>query len=740
MPAATPRPVRRLVPAVALALLLALLPGGAGAQDDGPVVIDLDLTAGDVTDPVETSILWSRVTFDAAEEAVIATAADGADALASGSLQSGVGGAMATTVEGEEVTARPLFFVDPDVGPEEALLAELERLGTTSLILLGGTAAIPQDVVDDLTDAGFTDLLRLEGATRTATAVAIAEYVIEASDTATVFLSRAFGTATIPETAYADSTALGGWAAATGDPILLTATDDLSADARVLLESGDVDRVEIIGGTAAVGEGVEEAVRDLDLQVARHAGDSRDQTAVAIAQARGADDADDVDRIIITEGFATGFFENAFAAAAHSGLFDAPVLLTNGLDLTPAAEAFIEGSSRSFALAETGVVGVCGTDVPLLTCNNLAGRIGADRVAVTLEEEPEPPEVTIGDIAVSPLETQVVRIRAEEGPGDEVTYTASGLDPDSTYRVTLHHSSRMAVGAGGAVFADAEDDGAGDGIADQGPAEAVALITHVDGTALETPATTVPDPGEEDGPAAAALAPDAEGTITVTMDAIEAGNGGAVFPVIVEQGGASTFLEVDGDGVPTEAYGVGAPLVVDARVGDLNLVPHVESTVTVNMLLGNDSEGDEVTFAVGGLDADLTYRITLVPAANVTVSADGATATFATADDDGTTVVDADGAEDIGTITLVNGEAPASTGGGGSFAPADGDPGIAPTNGVITFQVDGTDGFLLSGETGSLRPVVSVLGGASPALELTDAGVPTEAYGVGGLFTTEGGV
>ncbi len=731
--------LRTLAALIGLLLVLLALPAAAQDTPDGPVVIDLDLAEPDVTDPVEAAILWSRITFATADEAIIATAADGADALASGALQSGVGGAAATTVDGDAVTGRPLFFVDPTEGVEPALLAELERLATSSLILLGGTAAIPDAIADELQDAGFDDLLRLEGETRISTAAAIAAHVIDLGGTTTAYLSRAFGTATVPATAYADSTALGGWAAATGHPILLTATDALSADTLAVLEAGDITEVEVVGGPAAVGEEVVAAVEDLGLTVRRHAGSARDETATAVAAARGADDAADVDRVIVTEGFAPRFFINAFAAAAHSGLFDAPVLLSNGLDLAPTTIAFLEEGGEE-ALAEDGVVAVCGTDLPLLTCNVLASRAGGERLPVTLaEQQPELPLEAVGDIAVAPHDVQVVRILAEEGPGDEVTWTATGLDPEATYRVTLHHSTRMAVGSGIARFADAEDEGAGDGIADVGPAESVALITHVDGVALETPTTSVPAVDDDD-PDAPALSPDEDGTLAVTADAVDAGNGGAVYPVIVAQGGASTYLEVDGDGDPTEPYGVGGALVVDARVGELNLVPHTPSTVQVNSLFPIDGEGDEATFAVGGLDDELTYRITLVLAEDVTLSADGATATFATTEVDGVTVVDAEGAADIATITLVNGEAPASTTPDGAGVPAADAAGVSPVDGVITFQVDGTDGFLFTGGTGSVRPVVSVVGGSSPFLEVTDAGVPTEVYGVGGLFTTEGGV
>lgn len=91
----TVAPIRRLAAVVALALAVALVPLTASAQDR--VVADLDLTVDTIGDPVEASILLSQQTYGSADEAIIATAADGADALASGSLQSGVGEAARPT-------------------------------------------------------------------------------------------------------------------------------------------------------------------------------------------------------------------------------------------------------------------------------------------------------------------------------------------------------------------------------------------------------------------------------------------------------------------------------------------------------------------------------------------------------------------------------------------------------------------------------------------------------------------
>ncbi len=743
----TVAPIRRLAAVVALALAVALVPLTASAQDR--VVADLDLTVDTIGDPVEASILLSQQTYGSADEAIIATAADGADALASGSLQSGVGEAAATDLDGADITGRPLFFVDGQ--PEEALFSELERLGTDTVIILGGTGAIDAEAEAAFTAAGITDVQRLEGSTRIGTAVAIAEYVTANSDVTSAYLSRAFGTDTDPNTAFADASALGGWAAETGVPILLTETDTLSTETSAFLEESDLESVTIIGGEAAVSADAATAVADLGLTTDRVAGQTRDQTAVEITEARGFTATEGADRIIITEGFEGDYFIDAFAAASHSAVFDAPILLTNGEDLSPATGDFIAGSETR--QADPVVAGVCTTIVPDALCADFAASIGADVVDVSLTDE-EPTPTTVGDIAVTPAEAQEIGVATgEDAEGDEVTYTASGLDPAAFYRVTLVVDDNITIADGEATFVDtAESDGAGNGAADAGPSETVALITEVNGEAVETPAKTVPPANEDGTPNDDALAPTPAGTLSVTVDALEDSDGGTVYPVFYEQGGETTFLEVDEDGAPTETYGVGGAFVATAQIGDLVVGPQTESSVQVNYLTGTDAEGDEATYTVTGLDPATPYRITLVLADNITVSDDGTEATFVDADDstpgdddndgEGNGAADAGASEEIALITSVNGEDVTTDGAGVKTFPAaaeDGTPNtdavLPAADGTITFVVDGVDAPLNPSTGGSIRPVVYVNGGETTFLEVDADGAPTELYGVGGLFT-----
>ena len=141
------------------------------------------------------------------------------------------------------------------------------------------------------------------------------------------------------------------------------------------------------------------------------------------------------------------------------------------------------------------------------------------------------------------------------GVGTTLDYTISGLNDAQAYRIALVVAANLTdVGDGTATFVDGDRNGA----ADAGPSENVALITVVNGTAVDRGgAKTVP--GGMDDPAMPSGVNPVDGSITLTLT----GQGvGTIHPVVYENGGMSTFLEIGGDGVPMEVYTVGGPVTV----------------------------------------------------------------------------------------------------------------------------------------------------------------------------------
>jgi putative cell wall-binding protein len=127
----------------------------------------------------------------------------------------------------------------------------IEDAGIEHVIVVGGTAAVSDDVVGELGAIGVT-VERLAGADRAGTALAVAEFLYDrlSYDGNDVLLARG--------DEFADALAAAPRAGDEIMPILLVAPDALGDDARAFIRAhADVlELIEIVGGTGAVSDSV----------------------------------------------------------------------------------------------------------------------------------------------------------------------------------------------------------------------------------------------------------------------------------------------------------------------------------------------------------------------------------------------------------------------------------------------------------------------------------------------------
>ena len=357
---------------------------------------------------VEIAVALSQSTFAAPPSSVVVSRDDEfADALSSGVMQAD----------------RPLLLV-PTNGPiPPRVREEIERLDPATAVVLGGTAAVSPAVEQELQAMGLaTD--RRAGGSRIETAIAVAQ--AEAPQADTVILARAFGAAgaTDPSQGFADTLAGGGMAAETGWPILLTATEALTPATRAYLEASPVRTVEILGGTAAISQAVEEELQAMGMATERLAGDSRAGTAIAIADKLGAQTSADVDRVVLVQGQTPDAWAGGFAAGAHSAAFDAPIVLATGSQLPPATVEWLEAGAGSWAQDPQGIRITCVTVPSVCEQARLAlGLPPAEGGGITFD----PPAGSTVD-AAQPI---TATLSAAEGTVDEVFVTGTCLGPNS---------------------------------------------------------------------------------------------------------------------------------------------------------------------------------------------------------------------------------------------------------------------------------------------------------------------
>ena len=207
---------------------------------------------------IETAVQVSRIGWDVAP-AVVLTAADRfPDALA--------GVRLAATLDA------PLLLTDS--GSLSAVVTtELQRLGTDTVWLLGGSAALSSDVRRGLADLGIRTR-RLSGPDRFATAAAIATAATSRSDDVTVALGSDW-----PDAVSASSLA----ALLDGPPTLLVDRDRVPDATVQAITDLQARRVTIVGGTAVISGQVSAELRALGLEVTRLSGPDRYATSAAVA-------------------------------------------------------------------------------------------------------------------------------------------------------------------------------------------------------------------------------------------------------------------------------------------------------------------------------------------------------------------------------------------------------------------------------------------------------------------------
>ncbi len=292
---------------------------------------------------VAQALRWSaRLPDGSAPVALLGRSDVFADALASGALQG-------------QFDA-PLLLTQRE-SLNSGTAAEMDRLGVRRVIILGGANAVSSGVAQQLRDRGY-GVDRVSGATRIATAVAVAQRYLPRAGTAV--LARAFGTSADPTQAFADSLAAGALAAEKGWPVLLTETGTLSADTEAYLGRSAISRVIIAGGTGAVSQAVEDRLTAMGIEVTRSAGADRGETAWALAFEAGFSEG--LGALIVVDSTGPDSWAAGLAAAQTAAQLDGSVVPASALGNGTAWTVLIED--------RPGVV--CGPGVDGSACDRAA--------------------------------------------------------------------------------------------------------------------------------------------------------------------------------------------------------------------------------------------------------------------------------------------------------------------------------------------------------------------------------
>ncbi|MDR1961348.1 MAG: cell wall-binding repeat-containing protein, partial [Gracilibacteraceae bacterium] len=189
------------------------------------------------------------------------------------------------------------------------VMDEIQRLGASTVYLLGGSGAITDGVAAELSAAGLT-VERVEGENRFATAAAIARKAVSFTDR--VFLAAGYS--------FADSLSISSFAAARGAPLLLTETDSLPPVTLDAIAASGAVHVTLVGGEGVISPAVADELTSAGYFVDRIAGADRYLTNAAVLEQL------EFDRGVVIAATGEAFPDALAGSVLAAGRF-APILL-----------------------------------------------------------------------------------------------------------------------------------------------------------------------------------------------------------------------------------------------------------------------------------------------------------------------------------------------------------------------------------------------------------------------------
>lgn len=330
--------------AVATLTLLCLLAPGATSAAAPADVDPLDVRSTvriSGADRYATSVAVSQHAFPAGSGvAFVATGSSFPDALASGPAAARMGA--------------PILLVRTGSVPS-TVHEELERLGVSRIVVLGGSTAVSDAVVEELRRHGSVE--RSSGNDRFATAAALSAHWGSAP---TVFLASG--------QSFPDALSGGAAAAVHDAPVLLTRAGGLPEATGTALTRLGPTRVVVLGGAGAVSDTVVSQVRQRvpGASVERWSGKDRYATAAVVAERAWPQGS-------VEAYYSTGAnYPDALAGVPAAARSWAPILLVRK-DCSPGATSAATSAldvSTQYVLGGQGVVGdgatvtTCGVNPP----------------------------------------------------------------------------------------------------------------------------------------------------------------------------------------------------------------------------------------------------------------------------------------------------------------------------------------------------------------------------------------
>lgn len=279
-------------------------------------------------DRFETAVNISIRTQDTAENIVLCNAYSFADALAGSAFN------------------YPILLTDKDtLNPKTR--EEIKRLNVKNIYILGGIGVVSQEIEEELKKD--YNVIRIFGADRHKTAIAVGDYIMSQKPVNTVILATGQN--------FPDALSIAPWSAKFGYPIIFAkeGADGYNLDKEIqdVLEKWNIKNIIISGGYGVVSDFIEIINLKDKYNTIRMAGSDRYQTSLAIAEYFNT--FGKFDSVVIATG---QDFPDALAGSVMASKFNAPILLVSKDDVDQDIRGFVArlGIKDVFVLGGDGVV------------------------------------------------------------------------------------------------------------------------------------------------------------------------------------------------------------------------------------------------------------------------------------------------------------------------------------------------------------------------------------------------
>lgn len=279
-----------------------------------------------------TAFAISRANFASAQTVVLASGATYPDALAASPLAG--------------LSDGPILLTAPNV-VDPALLAELRRLKTEYVVIVGGPASVSSGVESRLRSSGFS-VRRISGANRYEVASKVALEVYAKTENKEPFVVRGDG--------FADALSVSPFAHMQTRPILLCPVTGMTPAVRAAwtkMHAGANDTIIFVGGPASITDAMYEGFRSIsgaeldenNIWLCSETQPDRYGTGAAVVQFFQNDYYELYGGFDFI-GLASGeVFPDALAGGAACGTHSGPMILTPGSRLAAPARATIQASA-----------------------------------------------------------------------------------------------------------------------------------------------------------------------------------------------------------------------------------------------------------------------------------------------------------------------------------------------------------------------------------------------------------